>query len=193
MPVWVSTAKMSGAPLGGQGTNTWHFRTVGALEGLPDAQALTGATENLRLFYDNVKGLLSAGVVVSHDGIWRRVDDDSGDVHDSAGWSVGASGNDSLPPQISLVIGWRTGSGDRSGKGRTFLGPIARSTLEVNGTPEETSRATAAAAAAALIESSDENTGNGAFCVWSKQESLARDFTTAAVRNVYGTLRSRRD
>lgn len=192
MGVFRSVVKIASPSLGGFGTNTWHFRTAEELSTETEGGALAAAKDTLETFYSAVAAYHAGGTQFTHDGVWVAVDEPGEETYDSAGWLVSSGGGNPLPPQTCLVVGWRTGSGDRSGTGRTFLGPLSVATLESNGTPEEAARTAVNAAAAALIDAHD-GAGNGAFAVWSQQESIARDFTTGIVRNVFGTLRSRRD
>lgn len=191
MPVWRGVVTIQGSPLGGTGTNTWHART----DGIDDAgdAALQGLTDSLEDFYGSIDQIHPSGITRAFDGVWTRVDGDSGDVLDTTGWSHGVlTGGSPLPPQECLVVGWKTSSGGRKGRGRTFLGPLNTGCLEANGTPDEGRRGVVEAAAAALIDSFD-GIGDGALVVWSEVDQTARDLVSGSVRNVFGSLRSRRD
>lgn len=191
MPVWRAVAVITHPSLGGDGTNTWHVRSA-ATPVDPLAEAF-GAMELVRQFYVAVGGVFPSGTNISWDGGLAGVGPDEGEFGESAGWSVDAAGtSDPLPPATALVVGWRGASGDRSRRGRTFLGPLGVNTLQDNGTPTESVLTEVRAAAQALVDASTgEN--NGAVGVWSRQESLFRDFVATSTRNVFATLRSRRD
>lgn len=192
MSVWRTVVTFSSPSLGGVGTNTWHFRTTSTATEGEETDQLQSATDNLETFYAAIASATAGGTAFNAAGIWTIVSDDSHDQRDVSGWTTGSGGGNPLPPFCSLVIGWRSTAGDRSSRGRTFIGPASIATLQSNGTPEETSRTQLETAASDLIAASDGPL-NGQFVVWSKQENVGRDFTSAAVRNVFGSLRSRRD
>lgn len=191
MAVYRGVVTIENSALGGTGTNTWHVRA-----GEPDGAGPTNlqdAEDVLEAFYAGVETYLGPTTTVAHDGVWTVIDDNSLAQVSVDPWSHGNVGSgSSLPPQECLVVGWRTLSGGRSGRGRTFLGPLSDLVLQDNGTPTEDSRAGVVAAADALIAESGGPDG-WAFVVWSETDSLARDFVSGAVRNVFGSLRSRRD
>lgn len=191
MPVYRGTVVITGAPLGGTGTNTWHART----DGIADAgdATLQGLTDALEDFYAAIDQVHPSGINRSFDGTWVRVDGDEETIIDTNGWSHGVlTGGSPLPPQECLVIGWRTTNASRRGRGRTFIGPLNTGCLEANGTPDEGRRAVVEGAAAALVDAFD-GIGNGALCIWSEADQVGRDLVSGSVRNVFGSLRSRRD
>lgn len=192
MSIWRGVVTIGSPSLGGFGSNTWHFRTTSTATTGEEGDQLESATDTLLAFYDDVKAYTAGGTQFTHDGLWTQVDDDTHASHDGPGWLTASSGGNPLPPMCSLVIGWRSGAGDRSARGRTFIGPPAIASLESNGTPEEACRTALNAAAASLIAAHDGSL-NGQFVVWSPQENVGRDFTSGLVRNVFGSLRSRRD
>lgn len=191
MPVYRTTVEIASPSLGGTGTNTWHIRTY---EPTTDQGAqLDIQLEAIHTFYDSINDRFAVDTVISSDGVCTQVDDSSGTVFDRDGWSVATTGeSDPLPPADCIVVGWRADNGGRSGRGRTFLGPLGVNTLQSNGTPEEDTRSSILTAAQALVS---ESTGelDGAVCIWSPKDNVGRDITAASVRNVFAVLRSRRD
>jgi hypothetical protein len=174
--------------LGGIGTNTWHGRTAAQPE-----LALAALGAMLEDFYLGVFSYMATPITLNFSGIWQGVGPDQGEVLETAPWNVADGGTRApLPPAIAQVVTWRTALASRSGRGRTFLGPMAAGTLQNNGTPTEESRAAIQTAATALIAASD-GLGDGAFGVWSSTDQIFRDFRTASVPNEYAVLRSRRD
>lgn len=192
MPVFKTVVRTSSPSLGGLGTNTFHFRTTDSVLATNTLE-LQGATDALNSFYNDLQVNTAGLGIISTDGVWTRVDDPSGDLIDVTGWSISpTTGGNPLPPANALVIGWRASSGGKNGRGRTFLGPVSVATLQSDGTPSEAARADIDAAAADLI-AGFAGGGDGAFVVWSPTDNVGRDIVSAAVRNVYGVLRSRRD
>jgi hypothetical protein len=191
MPTYRTAITLDHPNLGGTGTNTWHVRTT--VGGPGEDIELGGLTDILQTFYASGETLWAPGTIIRFNGEWTDV---AGDNEVDSGvdpWTVTIDGTpSSMPPANCVVVGWRTSSGGRSGKGRTFLGPIDRDAAEDNGTIASGPLTLARERAAALVESSD-SFANGAFVVYSQQESLARDFTGSAVRDQFAVLRSRRD
>jgi hypothetical protein len=175
---------------GSPGANVWHVRTTGA----PGSGGeLEGLVEMLQDFYTSIAGLFNATTTIRFEGEANGVGDDVGSYATAPPWTVtGTDAGSVAPPVLAMLVQWRAQSGGRNGRGRTFLGPLAASAVESNGTPSETARAAVQSAADDLIESSD-SFANGAFVVYSRTENVARDFITASVPNDFAVLRSRRD
>lgn len=194
MALWRSHTVIAHPALGGLGTNTWTYRDDGGLD--ENFEDMTGW---IRTLYESLNSILAQGTLVTHDGQWVEINTDDPEIHTTDPWSVGITGASGvLPPSQCLVIGWKTSSPTRGGRGRTFLGPLKVDTLQDNGTPTEAARATVQAAADALIESSD-SVDNGALGIFSEDPSgtppapVFRDLVGAAVANQFAVLRSRRD
>lgn len=174
--------------LGGTGTNTWHIRTAEAP--LP---AMNQLMEYVRTFYETVDADYAQGTAIKFDGEVIGVGPDEGESMQGDVWQVDGTGNPkALPPSQCVVIGWRTNSGGRQGRGRTFCGPLCEATCENDGTPTPASLQAFREAADALVASSQEAL-DGALGVWSREGQVFRDFTSAVVHDQYGSLRSRRD
>lgn len=191
MPVYRSTAVISHPSLGGNGTNTWHARTD-SLAVSQDAQ-LQDITDVIEAFCNGCNDVLAGGTLITHDGVWVRVDDPPGEVRDIDGFSsLSGTSQAPLPPSQCLVVGWGTAQAGRRARGRTFVGPLGLNTLQDNGTPTEASRTALEGHAATLVAAS-EATNDWAIGVWSEVDGVLRDFTRAAVANKFSVLRSRRD
>lgn len=189
MPIWKATVTLNNPDLGGTGTNTWHVRTDTG-EGLV---ALNPMAATLEDFYTAILDIYTQQTFVRFDGEWAGVGADEGDFLQGTDWEVqGQDSGGGMPPSQCVVVGWRTDSGGRRGKGRTFLGPLGKAGLETNGTPSSAMLTQIRGAATALVDDS-AGLGNGAFGVYSKEDSLIRDFTSSNVRDIYASLRSRRD
>lgn len=201
MALFRATVEIQYADFGGTGTNTWHLRTVNdGVDMVPDANNLMGLVED---FYTGCAGIFPDTASFVFSGELAGIAAQEGDTVNVTGWTTtGAVAGDSLPPQDCIVVGWRTNSGGRMGKGRTFLGPIHKNGLDTNGTPTANYLLGVRNAADALVEASD-SFANGALGVWSNGRAASggnpavdpafRDFTGYAVRNIFAVLRSRRD
>ena len=175
---------------GSPGANVWHFRSVGVDVGGSDLEQFT---DQLEVFYTAIAGVFNATFQAHWDGEATGLGGAQGTVFQSPTWTVsGADSGSVAPTALAILIQWRAQEGGRSGRGRTFLGPVAASAIESNGTPAEDTRATIQAACDDLIEWSD-SFANGAFGVYSRTDSLLRDIVQAAVPNEFAVLRSRRD
>lgn len=177
--------------LGGVGTNTWHIRTSG-LE-VDTTTMLGNAMEAVETFYTACAGLFPDTCTFSWDGSLSGILDEEGQFNELDPWTTtGAVAGGSLPPANCICVSWLGATGDRSRRGRTFLGPIATNVAESNGTISTAALGAARAAAAALVDASTDP-NDWALCVFSRQESLLRDFVGSAVRDQFAVLRSRRD
>lgn len=185
------TVTLNNSDLGGTGTNSWSLRTEdpGAL----DVANLNNLSELIETFYTDHSGTYSTDTSIRFDGLFNGLGDDEGQLVEGDTWTVdGVSGGESLPPANCIVVGWRTDSGGRNGRGRTFLGPVHINALDSNGTIEPSFLSTIRSTANDLVSASTA-IGNGAVGVYSKQENVFRDFTSTATRDTFAVLRSRRD
>lgn len=186
--------KITGPMLPDAAMNIWHVRTDSS-----DAlrkPGLNGAVSALAVFYDSVKGLYPSGCTITFDGTAQEVATEDPKYLDGLStFTYGATGSsDSLPAANAMMISWRTESATRSGRGRTFIGPVVSSAAENNGTPEESNRSALQGAVNALVASSvTDKTSPWAFGVYSPSLKILRDFTSGTVPNRFGMLRSRRD
>ena len=64
---------------------------------------------------------------------------------------TGTGGTSHAPAQICMVVSWRTATATRSGRGRTYLGPLSLGAVETTGALKTTSCATVSTAATTLI------------------------------------------
>lgn len=192
MPVYRATWTLDHPSLGGTGTNTWHARTISETDPgvLVDLNILNGM---LGRFYTAIESVFAGGTVINFDGEWVEVGSEDPDIKQGDGNNLAVVGTaEPLPPATALVVGWRTSSASRRGRGRTFLGPLSVVTLQDNGSPTEVARTQVEEAAADFVEEFD-GAVNGAFGVWSVADSVLRDFTQGRVANRFASLRSRRD
>lgn len=177
--------------LGGSGSNTWHLRSTG--DAVEDAFELDGLILKVKDFYTAQADFWPSGMVCRFDGLFSGVGPSEGRFRATDPWQVTTTSTDTpLPPANCVVVNWRGASGDKSRRGRTFLGPIGKGSMDADGTPNGSLLAAYRNAAAALVT---ESTGftNGAVVVWSRQESVGRDIVSSNVMDSFAVLRSRRD
>lgn len=193
MGIYRTTVELTGPGIVGTGVNTFHYRTTEDTLN-PVAQATLGAfTQNLQSFYLAMGQYIASPTTISSAGDWAGVGPSQGEFTSVAGWSSSLTNNNGpLPLATALCISWATAVRTRSGRGRTFISPVDIVALQDNGTPTEASRAALVGAADGLISSSDEP-ADGAFCIWSPTDQVARDVVSASVSNEFAVLRSRRD
>lgn len=171
---------------GGPGVNVWHFRfqnTWGDAEGCVQA---------LSTFYESLKTLYAVGVTIRFPDHAVQVGGDHQEYSNSVQSFFGGTGAGGYAPlPTALVAGWRTSTATRSGRGRSFIGPLAGAVVGPDGTPADDAVAKLQAAATKLV--ADSKAQNlAALGVYSPTTGLFRDFQSARVRDVFATLRSRR-
>lgn len=177
-------------PVGaGGGTNTWHVRTD---EGMSpeDAEDIGSALED---FYVGVNSLFPPSMSAVWDGAFTEIATEEPGVAPSGlpFTQAGDGGTDYGATAGMACVTWRTALATRSGRGRTFLGPLAATAVEADGTLAASRLTELRAAAAALV---DVSTGLNAwaFGVFSPTDGVLRDFTAATVTDQVAILRSRR-
>lgn len=186
MPVEITWTQASGSP----GANIWHVRTTGSVGDSGEAQ---GLSDIVRDFYTAIQGFFPSPVNISFNGEFQGVGDDTGSSAITTPWGIdGTADPEFLPPANCLLAAWGTSGGGRSGRGRTFIGPLGTGNAEDNGTPVEAARSELLAAMEDLIESSD-SFANGAVGIYSRTQDVFRDVVSAKVPNYFAVLRSRRD
>jgi hypothetical protein len=193
MAVWKMATTITDPNLGGTGVNLWHGRTDATIT---ENASLNAEMDWVKTFFTAIAALLPSPCLISYDGVATEVGTGSPRVIEGlTTWSVAASGAGlPMPPANCIVVGWKTGLATRSGRGRTFIGPLKQAVCEQNGTIASANLSTIRTAASALVTSSlAETTPPSALGVWSVKDQLLRDFTGSAVRDKFAVLRSRRD
>ena len=190
MPTLRLTVQHDYAPAGGPGINVWHYRTATATTSQDDVDL---AATRLQTFYSAIADRFSGDSVLTLQE--QVVDVDTSEVVGATPWAInGASPADAyLPTAVQVVLNWRTSNVSRSGRGRSFFGPLANSSaLDTNGTPSLALLTDITTAGAALIDS-QAGVGDGAFGVYSPTQGVIRDFTSCYTRDSFAVLTSRRD
>lgn len=172
----------------GPSVNVWHLRVDGNI----DESTADSSMAALKAFYDAFGQDRSRTSTIRWNGEMTTVDANPEIVTPGTAWNSAASGNqDPLPSSSAALIKWSTDSGGRSGKGKTFLAPMNKEACNGDG------RITAATVtrirdAATQLVSSSEQQNEWAFGVYSRQDSLLRDFTGSSMTNRFSVMTSRR-
>lgn len=189
MATWRTNLEQLYRAPGGPGYSTLHFRHDGVDSDL--VADLTAAQTALIEALANFTSLIAPTTTWRTSGVWQDVDGDR-EVTTGRATLVGTSPDQSvLPANVSLCLGWRTESRARAGRGRTFLSGWPN-VATVDGTPSGNIMLAAADAIADLVNW-NEGFANGSWVVYSRTDALARDITGGATRDVWASLRSRRD
>lgn len=175
---------------GGPWMNVLHVRLVDDSE----TGELGSALDAIEAFYETVSTFMSADLTITiGEGMIRDPLGAPEYVNDDRRVITGAGAiNQNLSALLAVVVSWRTSSATRSGRGRTFVGPLVWNAQEGNGTPSPTVLAAIATAADDLVSASTGVNG-WSFGVLSTKQGLFRDVTGFTVRDRFAFLSSRRD
>lgn len=150
MTVLQYVAEITAGPATGTGpyANVFHIFTNTATTAR--ANAHIGA---LTTFYNGVKsGCYSTGTSINIGRQVVAVDVDPPVYVPSTSQTVnGTFPTSYMPPQCCLVVSWRTMTATRSGRGRTYIGPLTQSMLDITGRFLAANVAFVQSAATALI------------------------------------------
>lgn len=173
----------------GNAYNIFHIRTVGNLAG--GETDLGEALQALEAFYTRVRTYIPSGVItVGEQCIW----DPLGSPQYANVQPIDISGGTAQtgPALLAITATWYTDSATKSGRGRTFVGPLGLNALQNDGTPDPAVMTAMRDAAGALV--SDSLTANGwSLVVLSQKQGIARDVTSWNVQDRFAYLSSRRD
>lgn len=177
---------------GSPGVSVFNARLSGAaLDTGPQQFA-----DNVRVFFDGLKGYLGAGTSISFSAEVVEMDTVTGvltAVHPvSAPATVTSIDGGKFAAPAGVRVDWLTESitAGRRLRGRTFIVPVTSTIYEANGTIDATARDNILAAASGLI-SGMENIGS--LSVWSRTHGVLADVQAASVPDEVAVLRSRRD
>lgn len=183
--------RISHAGGGGDAYNILHVRSVGPSDDDPDQ--VQDAVDAIRNFYDTCRGLYATtSTIYIGESV---IKDPLGSPEYFPVTARTVTGNRAAtiePTLLAITVTWRTASATRSGRGRTFLGPLGIGVAAADGTPDDSDLTTIRGAATTLLAASGDVNG-WAFGVLSTKESLFRDVTAYTVRDRFAYLSSRRD
>lgn len=186
LPVDITWPYGSGSP----GASVFHLRTGNNVD-IPGVG--NSLSEIIRQFYAALDDLYVDSVRISFAGLVTGVGEDTGVAYELDPWQVqGTAAVGPLPPSNQIVVGWKTSSATRSGRGRTYIGPLQYAVVDDAGSPATPVLTVVRNAAAALVTSQGA-LETGGIGVFSQKQQVFRDFTGSVVRDTFAVLRSRRD
>lgn len=184
---------------GTPGVNVWHVRTV--ID--PPAGDLQQMVDHIHTFYESVEPVLRDNTTLSMGDVVDVVDS----TYQAVDWVPITVSNEvgSAPLSNQIVVAWRTSLAARRGMGRTFVGPLCITPVDLDGSPTAAALTVVRDAAAALVAAS-VSVADGAIAVWGLEAPnpfpdqpsadlphVARDIVGSRVRDQFAVLRSRRD
>lgn len=190
MPIFRYDVNLTWNGLGAPGVNVWHIRTTGID---PAASDLADAVTALTSFYEDICeiGCCPAGWTAAGASQAINVEDSS--IVPLTSWTrtSAQSATDFSAPSM-VVVGLRTNTATRAGRGRKFIGPLSVEAMGSDGTVENAMLSSIRTAAATLAAASG-GVNDWAIGVYSASTNVLRDVTAMPVRDTIATLRSRRD
>lgn len=179
-------------PIGsGRGTNTWTLRTAGAF----DDAAVDTLMGYVREFYEDFQTAMPPSYSWSWDGAVQELGSVSPGFYPAGGgWTVtGSLASEQYTAAAAMAcVTWYTAVATRSGRGRTFIGPLPAGLVAADGTLNTVNLTEFRLAAADLVNKSKLFAGDGAIAVWSEKDQVARDIVLSGVTDQVAILRSRR-
>lgn len=193
MPILRCPIELKNTSLPSSAFNIWHIRTT--VDGTDPGPALSA----LSTWYTALKGYLAPGTTVVFPAALVDVNTDTEQTIASVPATIAGSGTSWTAPGLAVTFSWKTTVRARRGRGRTFFGPLAASTLGSDGRPSGPFLTTANSATTALVADSAGNTNGWAFGVYGQQSAgiaepkVLRDVTAYAIGSKVAHLRTRRD
>lgn len=176
--------------------NTFCFRNDD--EGAGRAAVADHLRDLLDTFYgDGMAGSDTAGAVLANTlhsltyVIYDLGDPDAGALERSSLTyrTEGSTASAQAPPDLAMVISWRTDQRGQSFRGRTFIGPLEGSVVGDDGRPITVALEALAGAAPLLI--GNPLTRVATLCVLSRTRGIATPVTGGYVDNAFDTQRRR--
>lgn len=171
--------------------NVWHLRTVDNQQGA--GSALRDGLNALQEFYEDMTSVYARNTTITIGE--SMIGDPLGSpfyADDDPRVVTGSGSAEQAAALLAVVCSWRTSSATRSGRGRTFVGPLAFDTAGNDATPSPLTMSAIRSAATGLVNSSGGANG-WAVGVLSIKQGLLRDITGFTARDRYSYLSSRRD
>lgn len=191
MALYRCTVNLSFPVGSGGGTNTWHLRTGTGTDEDNNVEALM---QKVAFFYEAVSPLLPASWEASWDGTALEIATAEPTLVTApgGGWSQNGEATGGYTGAASMgCVTWRTASPTRSGRGRTFVGPLAATAVQDDGTLGNTALSLLQQAGQSIPDSTGSSVA-GALVVFSQAQQLGRDITSSSVTDQVAVLRSRR-
>jgi hypothetical protein len=197
MPTFRCTVRIDSAVSGSPAYNIWHLR---ATDLFASQNEVGNALAALRTFYTTARAWMptTCSVTVPYDLVVHQ--DDYQPVVGGTDEAVvftpvtapGTGGTSYAPAPTAGVVSWSTSIRSRSGRGRTFLGPLNAAAMYTDGTIHDTMRTAVDAAAQVLVDAGNDPDG-WSWGVYSRTQHVMRDFVKGKASDKVAVLRSRRD
>lgn len=175
----------------GRGTNSWCVRTTDA----SPADQVEEWAAVIESFYVAVRPNFPDDSSFTWDGTVTELGSSSPEFRPAEdGWVVEGNNPSAAygPAPAMACVTWRTSLASRSGRGRTFLGPLSDGAYQADGTLNPDALEDIRAGAALVVDANNGALNPGALAIWSEADSVARDIVSATVNDVVAVLRSRR-
>jgi hypothetical protein len=183
--------RISHAGGGGDAYNIMHFRTIGP--SLDDQDQLNTGIVALRNLYDGIRDMYASTTTIHIAEAVIKDPLGSPEYFDSDSFVVTGSRVGGVEPTLLAVCAtWRTTSATRSGRGRTFFGPLGTGLVAADGTPDNGDLGVLRSSISTFLNRSQGPEG-WSFGVLSTKQRLFRDVTAYTVRDRFAYLSSRRD
>lgn len=192
MAVWRMTVNLEFGG-GGPGANVFEWRDAVTANNLPPVETADAAVAQIQGVYNDWRQVISPDCTVSFDGVFNEISAENPRTFTRPGFSTAGTASGSAAPQeLCLMASLRTSIAARYARGRKFVGPLAQSAIQSNGTPEEVARGHVQDGIDRLV-AFNAQTGNGAFVIYSRVKDTSYDIIGGSCPNHFGVLRSRRN
>lgn len=149
MSVVEITTRLDGGGSGSSGPfyNIWHI-----FLGTPDTAAVNGAIGALKTFYQSCSNSFVNSTSITVGAKTVLIDQVPPlFVASTPQTVIGTGGAAFGPPQVAMVVSWKSVQATRAGRGRTYLGPLSPTTFAVSGSLSSGSTSSAQSAGTNLI------------------------------------------
>lgn len=191
MSLYRVTNRIVSPTAGGECINVLHIRTVATDDG-PDDN-IEEAMDAMRTTYDNISNAMARNAVTTVGETVIR-DPYGAPTYSDVSPRIARASDEGAqaPPHLAIVVGLRTSSATRRGRGRVFLGPLNSLAVESEDGTIRTDRLQAVRSAWEDFVADSQAANGWALAVYSTLDKVARDVTSVSVRDSLAVMRSRR-
>jgi hypothetical protein len=172
----------------------WNGNCINVLHvgGATPGGSISGtSTAAIRVFYDAIKGSLATGTAVSLMQVINLSTDPPTYSAIPAFAGIASTGANKSPAEIACCITWRTPFASRSGRGRTFIGPLAAAVVDASSGLLSSSHLSTISTAAVNMLAALVAAGSP-LQVYSRVREAVLEVTSVNVNTTPDVLRSRR-
>jgi hypothetical protein len=183
--VTVSTTNSNAS---GSAVSIYHFTSTAAR----DTAVCNTFIGHLKTMYTAFTTLFVSTQTFQIGGIVRTMETPAGFIVPATPQNAsGTGGGNILPPQLAMVVSWRTALAGRGYRGRNYIGPIASGVPAANGQISPAIVTTCQNAVNAFVANVNGMSPTSNLVVWSPTRSDGELTLSGIVRSKIGTLRSR--